>query len=124
MRSRPIFFEGSYRILELLGESQIGWRTVFESGNIEATRVTVRGDLAVTAWLASTVSADMDILGAESGLPALPAFAITLQMTPGAGPIAQEFARYVRDAMSRWRSVAPMPPESGSISVHPATREG
>ncbi|CAB3747442.1 HTH-type transcriptional regulator HdfR [Paraburkholderia solisilvae] len=92
------------RILELLGESQIGWRTVFESGNIEATRVTVRGDLAVTAWLASTVPADMDILSAESGLPTLPTFAITLQMTSGAGPVAQEFARYVRDAMPRWRA--------------------
>lgn len=92
-----------HRLLGLLGEHEIGWRTVFESGNIEATRVTVRGDLAVTAWLASTVPADMDILGADSGLPPLPTFAITLQMPSSAAPIAQEFGKFVREGMARWR---------------------
>jgi hypothetical protein len=46
----------------------------------------------------------MDTLGAESGLPTLPTFAITPQMTSEAGPVAQKFARYVRDAMPRWRA--------------------
>lgn len=54
------------------------WRTVYESGNIEATRATVRADLAVTAWLASTVPSDLHILPASSGLPELPPFAINL----------------------------------------------
>jgi DNA-binding transcriptional LysR family regulator len=54
------------------------WRTVFESGNIEATCATVRADLAVTAWLAFTVPGDLQILSANSGLPDLPPFAINL----------------------------------------------
>lgn len=54
------------------------WRTVYESGNIEATRATVRADLAVTAWLAFTVPNDLQILPASSGLPELPPFAINL----------------------------------------------
>ncbi|TXI84839.1 MULTISPECIES: LysR family transcriptional regulator [unclassified Cupriavidus] len=92
-----------HRLLRLLGEHDIGWRTVFESGNIEATRVTVRGDLAVTAWLASTVPADMDILPPDCGLPALPTFAITLQMPPAAAQIAQAFGKFVREGVARWR---------------------
>ncbi|MBD1554583.1 LysR family transcriptional regulator [Pseudomonas typographi] len=54
------------------------WRTVYESGNIEATCATVRADLAVTAWLAFTVPKDLQILPANSGLPELPPFAINL----------------------------------------------
>ncbi len=59
------------------------WRTVYESGNIEATRATVRADLAVTAWLAFTVPNDLQILPASSGLPELPPFAINLYRRPG-----------------------------------------
>ena len=58
------------------------WRTVYESGNIEATRATVRADLAVTAWLAFTVPNDLQILPASSGLPELPPFAINLYRRP------------------------------------------
>lgn len=54
------------------------WRTVYESGNIEATRATVKADLAVTAWLALTVPQDLQVLSLESGLPELPSFAINL----------------------------------------------
>lgn len=54
------------------------WRTVYESGNIEATRATVKADMAVTAWLAFTVPQDFQVLSEESGLPRLPSFAINL----------------------------------------------
>jgi hypothetical protein len=74
---------------------------VFESGNIEATTATVRSDLGVTAWLASTVPSDLDILGPESGLPGLPNFAITLHMPSNGGQATREFAHYVRDGV--WR---------------------
>ncbi len=47
---------------------------MFENGNIDATVATVRSDLAVTTWLASTVPADLDILPSESGLPPLTEF--------------------------------------------------
>ncbi|RVD55523.1 LysR family transcriptional regulator, partial [Mesorhizobium sp. M7A.F.Ca.ET.027.03.2.1] len=67
-------------VLAALGEHGLEWRTVFENGNIDATTATVRSDLAVTTWLASTVPADLDILPSESGLPPLPNFAINLHL--------------------------------------------
>jgi DNA-binding transcriptional LysR family regulator len=88
-------------VLEALRENNLEWRTVFESGNIEATTATVRSDLGVTAWLASTVPSDLDILGPESGLPGLPNFAISLHVASNGGHAAREFAHYVRDRV--WR---------------------
>lgn len=83
------------------------WRTVFENGNIEATTATVRTDLAVTAWLASTVPADLDILSIEEGLPELPVFAINLHLPKGnAMPPAQELARHIREGLVRPRQSA------------------
>jgi DNA-binding transcriptional LysR family regulator len=88
-------------VLEALRASNLKWRTVFESGNIEATTATVRSDLGVTAWLASTVPSDLDILGLESGLPGLPNFAISLHTSSNDRAAAKEFAHYVRDGL--WR---------------------
>ena len=83
------------------------WRTVFENGNIEATTATVRTDLAVTAWLASTVPADLDILSIEEGLPELPVFAINLHLPKGdATPQALELARHIREGLMRPRQPA------------------
>ena len=83
------------------------WRTVFENGNIEATTATVRTDLAVTAWLASTVPADLDILSVEEGLPELPVFAINLHLPKGdATPQALELARHIREGLMRPRQSA------------------
>lgn len=59
------------------------WRTLFESGNIEATRATVQADLAITAWLACTVPADLKVLGPADGLPDLPPFSINLHLSKG-----------------------------------------
>lgn len=88
-------------VLGALAEEGIAWRTVFESGNIEATAATVRAGLAITAWLVSTVPADLDVLAPhEAGLPALPPFAICLQLPATVQPAALEFARYVRETMS------------------------
>jgi DNA-binding transcriptional LysR family regulator len=88
-------------VLQALHERSIEWRTVFESGNIEATTATVRSDLAVAAWLASTVPADLDILGVTDELPALPGFAISLRLASLAPAVAHEFARYVREGLLR-----------------------
>jgi DNA-binding transcriptional LysR family regulator len=88
-------------VLAALAAEGIAWRTVFESGNIEATAATVRAGLAITTWLASTVPADLQTLAPEAaGLPVLPAFAICLQLPATGQPAAQEFARYVRELMS------------------------
>ena len=84
-------------ILGSLRAEGVAWRSVFENGAIEATRATVAADLAVTAWLASTVPADLAILDTESGLPSLPSFAINLHLPrQGVGAAAREFARSLR----------------------------
>lgn len=93
-------------VLSALQADDIDWRTVFENG-IEATRTIVRADLAVTAWLANTVPGDLDILGAEARLPELPSFTINLHLPRhGASPAAREFARYLREGLSRQRAAA------------------
>jgi DNA-binding transcriptional LysR family regulator len=88
-------------VLQALREKNLEWRTVFESGNIEATTATVRSDLGITAWLASTVPSDLAILGAETGLPTLPDFAISLHLPTNSRPAAREFAKYVREGVLR-----------------------
>jgi DNA-binding transcriptional LysR family regulator len=94
-------------VFAALGNEGLRWRTVFENGNIEATTATVRTDLAVTAWLASTVPADLDILTVEQGLPELPVFAINLHLPKGeATPQALELARHIREGMMRPRQSA------------------
>lgn len=93
-------------VLSALSEQGLEWRTVFENGNIDATTATVRADLAVTTWLASTVPADLDILPSGPDLPALPNFAINLHLPKyGTEPAAREFARHIRDGLAR-RQVA------------------
>lgn len=88
-------------VLGALADAGIAWRTVFESGNIEATAATVRAGLAITTWLVSTVPGDLETLAPRTaGLPALPSFAICLQLPATAQPVALEFARYVRESMS------------------------
>ncbi len=94
-------------VFSALSNGDRRWRTVFENGNIEATTATVRTDLAVTAWLASTVPADLDILSIEEGLPELPVFAINLHLPKGnAMPPAQELARHIREGLVRPRQSA------------------
>ncbi|WP_233858821.1 LysR substrate-binding domain-containing protein [Paraburkholderia sp. HD33-4] len=88
-------------VLGALADEGIAWRTVFESGNIEATAATVRAGLAITAWLVSTVPGDLEtLIPRVTGLPALPAFAICLRLPATVQPAAQEFARHVRESMS------------------------
>ncbi len=87
-------------VLRALADEGIAWRTVFESGNIEATAATVRAGLAITAWLAFTVPTDLERLALhESGLPALPPFAICLQLPQSIQPAALAFATCVRESM-------------------------
>ncbi|KVV54183.1 LysR family transcriptional regulator [Burkholderia cepacia] len=94
-------------VLDALRGCDRAWRTVFENGSIDATTATVRSDLAVTAWLASTVPADLDILPAGSGLPALPNFAINLHLPRGQHtPAATELARHLRNGFARLRAAA------------------
>ena len=94
-------------VLAALNEHGLEWRTVFENGNIDATTATVRSDLAVTTWLASTVPADLDILSSDPELPALPNFAINLHLPKhGIEPAAREFATHIRDGLARRQQAA------------------
>lgn len=94
-------------VLGALADEGIAWRTVFESGNIEATAATVRAGLAITTWLVSTVPADLETLAPDAaGLPGLPPFAICLRLPATIQPAAQEFARHVRETMSNDAGIA------------------
>jgi DNA-binding transcriptional LysR family regulator len=94
-------------VLAALTGHGTGWRTVFENGSMEAALATVRADLAVSAWLASTVPPDLDILPSSFGLPELLAFAINLHLPRRhAGAAATEMAQYIRDGLVRHRHAA------------------
>jgi len=93
-------------VLAALDARGLAWRTVFENGSADATIATVRSDLAVTAWLASTVQPDLDILQPEAGLPELPPFAINLHLLHGRTPPAvAELARFLRAGFSPGRQL-------------------
>ncbi|RWD88817.1 MAG: LysR family transcriptional regulator [Mesorhizobium sp.] len=93
-------------VLAALGTHGLDWRTVFENGNIDATTATVRSDLAVTTWLASTVPADLDILS-DPDLPALPNFSVNLHLPKHAiAPAAEAFAAHIREGLARYRQAA------------------
>lgn len=94
-------------VLQALSGHGLDWRTVFENGNIDATTATVRSDLAVTTWLASTVPGDLDILSFDAGLPTLPNFSVNLHLPRHAiAPAAQAFAAQIREGLSRHRQAA------------------
>lgn len=91
-------------VLSALEVGGRAWRTMFESGSIDATRATIRADLAVTAWLASTVPGDLDILQFGKGLPDLPSFAINLYTAKGRlSRAAAELAQQMRGSVAGGR---------------------
>jgi DNA-binding transcriptional LysR family regulator len=89
-------------VLSALQDRGRHWRTVFENRNIEATTATVRADLAVTAWLVSTVPSDLEIPGPGRAPCDSPPFAINLHL-PKSNLSKQvtELARYLRDGLAR-----------------------
>ncbi|WP_262334962.1 LysR substrate-binding domain-containing protein, partial [Bordetella pertussis] len=91
-------------LADALDGGRIPWRSVFENGNADATLTTVRLDLAVTASLLSVAPADLQVLDAASGLPALPDYAINLYIAPGERSQAvEEMARHIRQAYQERR---------------------
>lgn len=77
-------------VLQALENGQLSWRTLFESGSLDATQATIRSDLAVSAWLASTVPEELERLNKHQALPDLPSFAINLYCIKGQGSHALE----------------------------------
>lgn len=94
-------------IREALQKAGIEWRSVSEVTNTSAQVATVAADIAVMAWMASTVPANLDVLGPETGLPLLPPFLVNLYLPNGGGDhIVQEMARAIRDAVRDPRRLA------------------
>jgi len=94
-------------VLAALRRSGLSWRTSFEGGSIDATRAAVRADLAVTAWLTSTVPRDLEILVDHPILPRLPPFAIGLHVARSPAPAALALAGRVRAAWTQVDDGAP-----------------
>ena len=83
--------------LKALAGAGRDWWTVCETSNMEPYVATLKADLAVSPLLASTVPEDLQVLGAEAGLPPLPKFYINLHLPKaGAGDVAVELARHIR----------------------------
>lgn len=94
-------------VLDALGTQGMTWRTLFDSGSIEATNAMVRADLSVTTWLASTVPNDLDVLPSDAGLPDLPRFAINLHRSKGqATSAATEFGRHIQRSLIQHHTAA------------------
>ena len=86
-----------------LEHSRHDWHLVSAMPSMDATHAMLRADIAVAAFLESTVPDFLDVLKSDAGLPQLPEFAINLYL-PKTRPneIAQELARHIRDQFSRW----------------------
>jgi DNA-binding transcriptional LysR family regulator len=87
-------------IRDALQQAGIAWRSVSEVTNTTAQVATVAADIAVMAWMASTVPEGLEVLGRESGLPPLPPFTVNLDLTKDGSPIVQELARHIRQALA------------------------
>ncbi|WP_091910505.1 LysR substrate-binding domain-containing protein [Chitinasiproducens palmae] len=100
-------------VLGALSDAGIPWRTVFESGSIEATAATVRAGLAITTWLRSTVPSDLETLDPQiAGLPPLPAFSISLRTPPATTAAAMKFSRLLRESFSAATRLTPITGEA------------
>lgn len=94
-------------IREALQRAGIEWRSISEVTNTTAQVATVAADIAVMAWMASTVPEDLEVLGRESGLPPLPPFTINLYLPKdGGNHIVQELARTIREAVTERNRLA------------------
>ena len=88
------------RAMEAIGRE---WR-VNVTRNMDASFAMLSADLGITAILESTVPEFVEVLGKDSGLPALPEFYINLYTSAsGANDIAAELAQHIRDQFSQWR---------------------
>jgi DNA-binding transcriptional LysR family regulator len=88
-RFRPV-------VLEALRASQIDWRAVSEDCNMEPVYATLKAGLAIAPLLRVGVPDYLEILGTDSGLPALPDFKVNLYVPAAATNVTEELARHIR----------------------------
>ena len=87
-------------VLERLAKAGRNWRSVCDTSAMQPLYVSVEADLGVTALLASSVPANLGILGPEADLPKLPDFHICFYLPrAGSSDIAEELARHIRTAL-------------------------
>jgi DNA-binding transcriptional LysR family regulator len=87
-------------VLERLAKEGRNWRSVCDTSAMQPLYVSVEADLGVTALLASSVPANLAILGPDCDLPRLPDFHICLYLPrAGSSEIAEELARHIRSAL-------------------------
>lgn len=83
------------------------WRSVCETSSMAPLTVSVEADLGVSAFLASSVPPNLEVLGADAGLPPLPDFQICLYLPQaGASEVAEELARHIRQSLTAFRRAA------------------
>ena len=88
----------TFRAAAAKGLGAIGrdWRFTCISNNLSAFRTTLEADIAVAPLLSQTVPEGFEILGAESGLPALPTYYINLYLSPSEpSAISLELAEHI-----------------------------
>ncbi len=88
----------TFRAAAAKGLGAIGrdWRFTCSSNNLSAFHTTLEADIAVAPLLSQTVPEGLEILGAESGLPALPTFYINLYLAPAdPSAISLELAEHI-----------------------------
>lgn len=69
--------------LEALNEAGLRWRILFSSSSIGAVEAMAASGAALTVVKAGTARPELELLGPEQGLPALPASEIALHQAPG-----------------------------------------
>ncbi len=87
-------------VRDALQQAGIEWRSVSEVTNTSAQVATVAADIAVMAWMASTVPEGLEVLGRESSLPLLQPFTVNLYLAKDGSPTVQELARHIRQALA------------------------
>lgn len=94
-------------IVDALGKVGYDWRSVLDTGSMEAMNAAIRADLAVGAMLRTTMPRDLTLLGECQGLPRLTPFYLNLYVPPaGADEIASELARHITESISRVERMA------------------
>lgn len=88
--------------IRALSEADLGWRLTCETSDFSPYCATLEADLAVAPMLKLAVPRNLQVLGAEEGLPPLPVFYINMRLpSAGASDIALEMARFIRSGFSQ-----------------------
>jgi len=91
------------RVLEALEVAGRRWKSVYESGYLEASLAVIRTDLAVGAVLSSRRPDDVACLG--ESLPTLPEIAITLYASGNGAEPAAALTDHLRDSLQAgWKT--------------------